>query len=453
MEGGQLALLFFAGIIHWCLFFNFGRMNFRAYDWPKEHAYYSVLRESLLNKSVPFHISSVFQDTNRFLALPETNLLPHILLLPIMPVPAFIFAHILIMYSVGFLGCLFLKKHFGLGLIPFTFLYLLFNFNGYISSHIAVGHTMWSGYFLLPFFCLHTFKLTEKKEGGRRLVYKISFVLFLVGLAGAFHIYIWCAVFLLILGLSNPRCLRKSAGAVFLSAGCLLFRILPAALTFWNKGYPYLFISGYPKPADIINALMTAQNHEYFPFPSRMGWWEFDIYIGVIGAAVLFFYFFFARAARKEGIGGLTFREFDAALLLFLIFSLDIVFRPIASLHIPLLNFQRYSSRFIILPLLIALIVSAARMQKMDFSRPASKITACGWYFLAALLAASLFRHSFIWRISGIEKKYPFAPLPQVTIAQQPDRMYISLLAVSSAASLAFIIFTFHSAFTRKNLK
>jgi hypothetical protein len=76
-----LVVLFAAGLLHWLLFFHSGNMSFNAHDWQKEYTYYSVLKEAIQTGAIPYHVTVAFHGTNRFLALPETNLSPQILLL------------------------------------------------------------------------------------------------------------------------------------------------------------------------------------------------------------------------------------------------------------------------------------------------------------------------------------------------------------------------------------
>jgi hypothetical protein len=73
---GILVLLFAAGFLHWIWFLNHGEMSFKAYDWGKEFLYYSVLKQAIATGMIPYHISLAFQNSNRFLAIPETNLSP-----------------------------------------------------------------------------------------------------------------------------------------------------------------------------------------------------------------------------------------------------------------------------------------------------------------------------------------------------------------------------------------
>src|SRR5436309_11139084 len=74
-----IAGLYALGVLHWCAFFNWGDVRLVAYDWPKETGYLDVQRQALLTGELPWHVSRPFHGSDRFLALPETNLLPQTL--------------------------------------------------------------------------------------------------------------------------------------------------------------------------------------------------------------------------------------------------------------------------------------------------------------------------------------------------------------------------------------
>jgi len=153
-----LAFLYLTGVVHWLLFFNLASAAFRGpsfsvEDWPKEYRYYSILQQAVRGDRVPFYVSRPIH-TRKFLALPEVSWSPQLLLLRFMPVGAFVVANTLLLYSAGFAGLLLIRRRYSLGLLPFAFLFAIFAFNGHVTAHLAVGHSMWVGYFLLPFVLL-----------------------------------------------------------------------------------------------------------------------------------------------------------------------------------------------------------------------------------------------------------------------------------------------------------
>src|SRR5579864_240116 len=107
-----LAILYILGLVHWEFFFDHGQILFESHDWPKEYKYYSILRDAIRTGTLPYHVSEseALHGTDRFLAIPETNLSPQILLLPLMDTGRFYIWNVWILYSTGFVGCLLLRK-------------------------------------------------------------------------------------------------------------------------------------------------------------------------------------------------------------------------------------------------------------------------------------------------------------------------------------------------------
>ena len=183
-----IPILYASGFLHWLLFFKLGKLTFRAFDWGKEYIYYSLLKQWIETGRIPYHIDLAFHGTHRFLAIPEVNLSPQILLLPLVQVGTFVVINTILLYSIGFIGCLLIKQRYRLGIASFTLLFLIFNFNGHLIAHIGVGHSMWAGYFLLPFYFLYLLELIGDKPG--RAPYKIALVS-LMSLGFIDHSYLW----------------------------------------------------------------------------------------------------------------------------------------------------------------------------------------------------------------------------------------------------------------------
>jgi len=103
--------LFLIGVAHWVYFLNFGEISFVARDWPKELVYYSVLRQVIVEGFIPFDVVTSY-STSRFLANLETVLSPQIILLAFMSAGKFVMVNTIILYSLGFLGCLLIRKRY-----------------------------------------------------------------------------------------------------------------------------------------------------------------------------------------------------------------------------------------------------------------------------------------------------------------------------------------------------
>ncbi len=147
-----LAVAYLAGVFHWAWLINYGRIHFKYMDWEMFFRCYQVIQKALAENSIPYFMPYFFKGTNQFLAFPSTDLFPTVFLLKFLSVDKFFLFQIIFVYSLGFIGGLWLKKTYQWSLFTFLFFFLIFNFNGHIVSHIAIGHWPWISYFVLSFF-------------------------------------------------------------------------------------------------------------------------------------------------------------------------------------------------------------------------------------------------------------------------------------------------------------
>ena len=162
-----LLLLLLLGALHWALFLDSSQPGFgpsAVQDWPKEFRYYAVLRQAVTESRVPYFLSAPIVFSRKFLAIPEVTWSPQVALLGFLPIPLFIVVNTLLAYAAGVCGLLLLERRYRLGLLPFALLFALFSFNGHVTAHLAIGHSMWLGYFLLPFFVLGVLAVLERPE-------------------------------------------------------------------------------------------------------------------------------------------------------------------------------------------------------------------------------------------------------------------------------------------------
>jgi hypothetical protein len=433
-----LLALYAFGVWHWTFFFNAGAMTFESNDWFKEHAYYNILSQAVHSGQLPYHINNEYQETDRFLGLPEINVSPQIVLLLWLDLGRFMLADTLLLYSLGFLGCLLIRRRYRLGLVPYAALSLLFFFNGFITSHLGIGHSMWEGYFLLPFVCLFVLEMVE--GGGVPAALKLALVLSVMMLQGSFHMVIWCWLFVLFLAVFHRRhwmeCLLVFAFSGWLS----LWRILPAAVTFWGIR-DREFYSGYPCLTDLLDALITPRDHNYPVMGSivRLGWWEYDMYVGLFGLTLLLYGGVYLRFRDDARLAPYRYPALDAPLLALGFLSLDYFYGPVANLPIPLFNVERVSSRFFIIPLVMLLVIASVRLQRVLEGvkwTGATRILVCG-ALLETML--TLYSHSHAWRIARMEADWGGGILHDVHIVSRPDWLYITSIQVSAVVSLCAV--------------
>jgi hypothetical protein len=427
------AALYLLGLLHWCLFLDWGRIPFDLHDWLDVWAYFSFLRAAALSNQLPLHIGSPLVTTDRYLGRPDTLISPQAYLLRFLEPGPFVLVNVLIMFSVGFIALLLLKKRYKLAPVAFTALFALFNLNGHITAHYAVGHAEWIGYFLLPFFVLLILEALEGEKADWRWVLLVALTLFAITLQGAFHFFLWCLIFLLAWGVFSPKYLVPVLEAIAFSLLLSLFRLLPPAFEFASGGKA--FISGFPTVADLFAALVVLKYPAEAlsgPFTS-LGWWEVDTYVGLVGLAFLL-YFGVYHTWRKQS----PVRSLLAPVAVVTFLSIGQVYTVINHLPLPLADSERVAARFFIVPLVTLILLAAANFQAFLADRGRrglpERILSLG---LLALLAHDLYQHSRLWRVTNMYQLFPSTPANvQSSVVNHADPAYVAALIAGAAVTL-----------------
>jgi hypothetical protein len=443
--------LYGVGVAHWVWFFNGGELTLQAYDWPKEAMYFQVLQTALREDALPYHIQMPAEYVKefphlaqgRFLGLPETTLSPQILLLYFLDVNRFILAHNLILYSLGFAGSLLLWRRYRLGLLPFAVFFILFNFNGYITAHLGAGHSMWSGYFLLPFFCLYILEWVEQTNSFVPAL-KLALVLFAMLLQGSFHMVVWCWLFVVSLVAFNPRFWRQGLLALGFSGLLAAFRLLPTAVTFWGFR-DYNFNGGYPTLTDLLSSFIIIREPLDPWVRNLFTWtpgWEYDMYLGLLGLGVLGYFGIYRRWDQGAALRPYQYPALDKPIALLALFSLSYFYYVIFCLPIPFANSERVTARFIIIPVVMLLTLAAIRMARVLETVELSFQVKVLVGIALVEVCFSLFTHSSYWAITGFEHKEQthWHPLQQATILQISDPVYTWSARLSAGISLAALL-------------
>ena len=428
-----MVVLYLLGVFHWGYFLEWGKVPFDLHDWTQAGAYFSFLRVAALNGLLPLFIDSPLVTTDRYLGRPDTLISAQAYLLRFLDPGMFTLVNMLILFSIGFLGLLLLKRRYHLSAFVFTVIFSLFNFNGNITAHTAVGHTVWTGYFFLPYFALLVLRAVEGEKTDWLWVLLVALTLFLMTLQGAFHFYLWCLIFLLVLGIFVPRFFIPVIKAILFSTLISLVRLLPPAVEFIGGGKE--FISGFPTVLDLFSAMLILK------FPSEalagpyksLGWWELDTYIGLLGFAFVAYFGLIqtwrkmdARRSLLAPIGVLTF------------LSIGQVYSVINHLPLPLADSERIASRFFILPLVFLIVLGGIHLQDYlteQGARPiAQRIFSLG---LLTLLIHDLFQHTRLWRVKNMYTLFVSTPVDiRANVLDRPDPPYITALIVGSVVSL-----------------
>ncbi len=362
-----LAALFLLGVYLWGTFFSWGNFSLNYADWALiSGPRFQFLKDAATRLVLPLNISNtgaLSSVTNRYLSVPDTFISPQFILLRWMSITQFVFLDVLLMYALGFVGLLRIRTRFKLSALAFTFLFLLFNFNGHILAHYLVGHATWGGYFLFPWFFL---LVTDLMDGDHRWswVAKVAGLLFLQLLQGSFHQYVWELLFLALLGVLIPRnfWMAVKAGAASLLLG--MVHILPPALVLGN--FDNRLIGGYPSLETLWQALVDLRVPFQVVTPPSMtrpvGDWEYYLYVGLAGAAFLLFFGLYRWLRHPHA--GADYRPLALPLAGLTLLSLGYVYQLVELLSIPVFDGERITARMISLVFVFIVCFAAIEFQR-----------------------------------------------------------------------------------------
>ncbi len=436
--------LYLLGYVHWTLFFNLGSPEtFKTmFDWGREFHYYNGLRDGLLKGEIPYHVAVPDHHTDRLLGIPEVILSPQIVLLRFMEPPQFVLVNTLLAFSIGFIGLLCLRARYRLSLLPFTMLYLIFNFNGHIAAHLGTGHAIWTGYFFFPLFIWLFLRAYEEPRAGPHWI-PISLVLFLIVLQGFFHGYDWCIMLLVLAAIWNPGMRRTAVLSILASFLLSACRFWPGFMTLWEKDQGY--ISGYTTVLDWLAGMTVSRGFDYPPtggYFGNLGWSEFNYYIGVVAFAFLLYFGIYRRVRPEPGAERWSFAGLDIPLGIMTVLSFDYFLAITRFIPLPLISTERVASRFFGLPLLFIALFAAIRMQHGFCARKHRWET---WMFLWAGALQTLFTlwdHTSLWNpfriMDDVVRK--MGQKPENWVVQRPDPLYRAVVLVSMAVTLATLV-------------
>lgn len=481
-----LILLYLLGFVHWIVFFYlvfpgdgnslsggdrlfvnlvwspaewFEIREFNAHDWYKELNYHQVIQEALRTGTVPFHVPELgrmFMVRGHFLGAPMWTMSPQVVLLYFLDPLTFAVVNLLLMYSIGFYGCLLLRKLYGIGLLPFAFLFLLFNFNGCFVAKVTAYGPGQLGYFLIPFalyalFCASDLKIPDYR-GQFHWGIVLGIVLAAILYQGSIKFFIHYMTFVLVWGAVNYRLWRMSILSLSMACAIGMLRLLPAAVTFGLDPNPHhTGWGGFFLPEVILKALVLTQTHLS---PPHFAWWEFSLYIGLIGLLALVYFGMWGSFMRFDWAQFPHWRTMAAPCLVMVFLSVGRVRDYVVPLWIPLLSAEPKYYAYIFVSVLVVTVSAAVNlhgfMQKYWHRKRVKYALSSG----LVLTALSLLNHSRLWRLHRVQKEFDWViankvfpgeePSPQVVlhIVNNPgDTLYIASFWAGLAVScLAFAI-------------
>lgn len=435
-----LGALFLIGLLLWGFFLNFGAIPVDFHDWAEVNApRIAFLKDAVTRAELPLHMqdsSALRGITDRYMALPDVILSPQIILLRWIPVQDFVLIHVWLLYAFGFFGLIALKKELNLSLLSFSWIFLLFNFNGHLSAHLSVGHVTWAGTFLFSWVIVRALEI-QRSAADCRWLAKTAFLLFFMFLQGAFHQFVWCLIFFGFLAFGGKKSFFAVMKLLVYTGLLSAVRILPPTLHLAD--FDSEFLGGFSSPGQLVRTFFKiippADSLNPTDTGSTLGWWEFDLFIGIAAGLFLLSAGAFCIYQLRKNRSFLMLLLPITALTLF---SLKPVYSLIHQLPIPLLNGERVSSRFLILPFSFWLAIAAAGYQKWLNLYGSRLIPLIGSLLPLPLSLAELWSHLTTWRVTESVKAFPytFTDLGQKVVANHPDPAYTNTLLIGLAITL-----------------
>jgi hypothetical protein len=448
-----LVFLYVIGLLMWGALFDWRRSPLSFHDWsvvflPR----FDAVRDAIDYGMPPLHVDCdicLHEGNDRFFMVPDVITTPQMLLLAILDVDTFAILDLLLHYTLATISLILLRRKLQLSLISHAFLFFLFNFNGYIQAHYAVGHLSWAGYFLFPLYFLLIFQLFDSLPSWK-WVAGMAFLSFYMILAGSQHHFTWLMLFLLILALSRPSLFKWSMTAILFSGFLSAVRLLPPVIGLDEyAGFYFRFRSGYHTLYDFWMSLVLIRpidfvRPEIYKY-TTLGYWEFDYFVSFIGA-IFIIYFGVINWSLK---GGEQIRKylplFVPAFAIFLLSQGQIY--KYTLFNIPLLASERVASRMISVPLTFFIIIAAAQFQGFLDQHKSSPVR---WLATGGLLILvhELYTHIVLWNVDVLGRFFNAGKLQFSgnSLTNHPDPEYLTVLWVglaltlTSAAVLAILV-------------
>jgi hypothetical protein len=420
------------GLGAWWVFFGGGGMPLDHHDWPKEYYYYKVIQSGVESGTIPWRTHLPVGVTDKLLANPEVTLAPQLIALRWMEPAGFLMINTMLLFAAGWAGAMALAVRHQLGGVATAFLGLVVFFNGHMVAHLAVGHSMWAACFLLPWFVLGADWTRHDPAGRYRGPMLLAATMAMMLFHGGIHALNWCLLFLLAWLVAEPRRWRPIVGAV-VGAGLLAaMRFLPAAWSY--RGHVPGFLTGYPDLMVLVWALVEARPHTApaiggwnSDIGAELDWWEYSLYVGVPGLALLCLYGLWQMRGWLRG--------WAVPLAVVAICSLGSVYAPVLWARVPMLSGERVTSRLILLPFLFVVVAAARGIAEAG----ATSRLAVRWAIAVGvgLMALELLRHLLLWMPWRLrDDRPPWRPNPLPPLPPLDDRIHALLLGGGAVISL-----------------
>jgi hypothetical protein len=224
-----------------------------------------------------------------------------------------------------------------------------------------------------------------------------------------------------------------------------MVRILPPVLLL--SQFDTDFLGGYASIPELLKAMIIMKPASEslpvlgVPGSSPLGWWEFDLYVGVIGTIFILYFGLICWLKDRDYIPRLQ----DLLLPVVTIFILSIgdLYNYVRLIPIPLLIGERVSSRMIIIPFIMVLFIAVIYFQRALMSGQPSRAFHMSSFILMLVTVYDLWQHMRAWRVTTAVNAFPFTPvdLSIKLVGNHPDAPYFRMITIGALISLATGIF------------
>ncbi len=417
---------------------NWGNIPFDFLDWSQEGPRYLFLQQALAKGQLPLFIESPMIETERFLGVPDTLLVPQLVALPHLSLGKFILLNALLNYCVGFYLLLRLKRRLGWSLAPFLVTAPLALLNGFIIGHLNVGHTMWVNAFLLPWFILLILEL-PKQGIDWRWILNFSLYSLVLFLQGGFHFALWSWAFLLICGVLKNISLKTVLLSILFSILAAMVRILPASITYFDNDRR--FIAGFRTLNDLVQSLIHLQLPEEAQDLMNSGLpnWETNFYIGLVGGGLILVFAIAIPLYQKEKQR--WFAHLWIPLIIFSVLSIGQIFRFTNLLPFGWAHAERVSSRFFIIPLLFLIVIGGDTFNQWWQALKGRSLYWLVFLAIEVILLHDLIQHARLWRLDRLRTIFETTSIPLIAeVVSRSDPPYIRALIVGGSVSILSVL-------------
>jgi len=438
-------VVFCFGALLWIKFLNYGDIPSDRLDWLQvTFPRLTTMQQAVNDVVLPLHIGDSFgikDVTDRYFVIPDLILSPDIFLLRLLSIPTFILVHILICYSLGFWGLIKLRNKYSLSFSAFFPLFMLFNFNGFLISHIAVGHLTWGAYFLLPFFIELIWEIFNPSLIEWNWIKKFSFLQFGIFLLGGYHFFVWIIFFMINLFIVMKGKHKMIFLAILSSFFINAYKIIPSALlsnelsldfhTSFSSSYQIIRSLIYSlKPLDAVISTMVL---DYTI-------WEINFYIGMASfiMILIFSFCFFQYQDNKQ------YRILLIPISILTLLSIGHFYRPVFQSGLPILSGERVFTRYFILPLLLLITISINQYQISLTKNLDKPFLLFFVWILNLIIANDLTQNAANWEIKQIIEIIPAEFMQfNYSIQNRSDPIYIAFILTGVGISIISFIFLF----------